>query len=75
MPKSRPSPHTSDNSSRRVAAAGGPPITLELLAFHRLASQKYQSLGLDYCAAHLEPLAEARMRELRELVAGYQVAG
>jgi pyruvate formate lyase activating enzyme len=59
----------------RRAASGRAPITLELLAFHRLASQKYQSLGLDYRAADLEPLAERRMGELRAIVAGYQVEG
>ncbi len=58
----------------RCAAGGRASITLELLAFHRLASQKYQSLGLDYRAASLEPLAESRMNELRAIVAGYQVA-
>lgn len=58
----------------RRAVGQATSITLELLAFHRLASQKYQSLGLDYRAASLEPLAESRMNELRAIVAGYQVA-
>jgi pyruvate formate lyase activating enzyme len=37
---------------------------LELLAFHRLAADKYESLGLDYRAASLEPLSKQRMAEL-----------
>ncbi len=48
---------------------------LELLTFHRLASDKYQSLGLDYRAASLEPPTKARMAELTQAAAqqGVQV--
>jgi pyruvate formate lyase activating enzyme len=37
---------------------------LELLAFHRLAADKYRSLGLDYRAATLEPPSKGYMKEL-----------
>ena len=57
--------------ARGVTGPTAAPITLELLAFHRLASQKYQSLGLDYRAADLEPPTEQRMKELKAIVAGY----
>jgi pyruvate formate lyase activating enzyme len=40
-------------------------IRLELLAFHRLAADKYRSLGLEYRAADLQPPSRARMDELR----------
>lgn len=43
------------------------PITLELLAFHRLAGDKYRGLGLDCRASALEPLSAQRMAELTEL--------
>ncbi len=41
------------------------PIRLELLAFHRLAADKYRSLGLDYRASQLTPLSAERMAELQ----------
>ncbi|OQA45007.1 MAG: 4-hydroxyphenylacetate decarboxylase activating enzyme [Chloroflexi bacterium ADurb.Bin325] len=63
--------HVRRLSQARRTAGRRAPITLELLAFHRLASQKYQSLGLDYRAANLEPPTEQRMRELRAIVADY----
>ena len=44
--------------------AGAPPLALELLPFHRLAADKYTSLGLDDRAAHLAPLDKAAMNEL-----------
>jgi pyruvate formate lyase activating enzyme len=40
------------------------PFGLELLAFHRLASEKYRSLGLDNPAAELLPPPRERMSEL-----------
>jgi pyruvate formate lyase activating enzyme len=39
-------------------------FSLELLAFHKLAADKYKSLGLDYPAAHLEPPTKEHMAEL-----------
>lgn len=44
-------------------------ISLELIAFHKLASGKYQSLGLDYRAADRVPLSGERMHELRQIAA------
>ena len=46
---------------------------LELLTFHRLAADKYQSLGLDYRAATLEPPDKARMAELTAAAAQQNV--
>lgn len=40
------------------------PITLELLRFHKLASDKYRSLDMDYEAAHLDPPSGERMTAL-----------
>jgi pyruvate formate lyase activating enzyme len=47
-------------------ATGGhsPGITYELLTFHKLASDKYRNLGLEYKASHIEPLGKPRMQEL-----------
>jgi pyruvate formate lyase activating enzyme len=47
-------------------ASGGcsPDITYELLTFHKLASDKYRSLGLEYKASHIDPLEKTRMLEL-----------
>ena len=42
---------------------------LELLAFHRLAADKYRSLGLDYRAATLEPPSKAHMKQLTRAAA------
>jgi pyruvate formate lyase activating enzyme len=46
-------------------------FSLELLAFHKLASDKYRSLGLDYPAAHLEPPTKEHMAELASAAAGF----
>jgi pyruvate formate lyase activating enzyme len=43
------------------------PFCLELLAFHRLASEKYRSLGLDNPAAGLLPPPCERMSELADI--------
>jgi pyruvate formate lyase activating enzyme len=42
-------------------------ITYELLTFHRLASAKYRSLGLEYRASAIEPPSKERMLELAEV--------
>jgi pyruvate formate lyase activating enzyme len=47
-------------------ADGGKVLSLELLPFHRLASDKYHSLGLDYCAAELQTPGREQMQELVE---------
>lgn len=41
--------------------------SLELLPFHRLAADKYRSLGLDYRAGELEPLTREKMARLAEI--------
>lgn len=47
-------------------ADGGAGLALELLPFHRLASDKYRSLGMDYRAADLEAPQKEQMAELVE---------
>lgn len=42
-------------------------IQLELLPFHRLASDKYRSLGMEYRARDLKPPTEERIQELTEI--------
>lgn len=42
-------------------------LSLELLPFHRLAGEKYTSLGIEYRAAHLEPLSKDRLPALVEV--------
>lgn len=45
-------------------ADGGAGLSIELLPFHRLASDKYLSLGMDYRAAGLETPSKEHMAEL-----------
>jgi pyruvate formate lyase activating enzyme len=45
-------------------------ISYELLAFHKLASDKYTSLGMDYRAAHLSPPSKEKMLELVHVAEG-----
>ena len=45
-------------------ADGGAGLSLELLPFHQLASDKYTSLGLDYRAANLRPPDKTLMAAL-----------
>jgi len=47
-------------------ADGGAGLSLELLPFHRLASDKYRSLGMDYRAAELQTPDREQMQELVE---------
>ena len=49
--------------------------SLELLPFHRLAANKYQSLGLGYRASQLEPLSAERMAELRAIAGAGESQG
>ena len=46
------------------------PIPIELEPFHRLASDKYKSLGLTYQAAGLASLDEEKLAQLLILVQG-----
>jgi len=50
----------------RLRADGGAGLALELLAFHRLAEDKYHSLGLDYRAGDLQPPSQEHMAGLVE---------
>lgn len=49
------------------------PISMELLPFHRLASDKYSSLGLQYAAAHLESPPRLRMQELANVAEAFGI--
>jgi len=52
-----------------------PPLhELELLTFHRMATDKYRSLGLEYRAADLPTLGKERMAELAEVARQVGVA-
>lgn len=42
------------------------PMTVELVPFHRLAMDKYRSLGLKYPAADLQPISDACLERLKE---------
>jgi pyruvate formate lyase activating enzyme len=54
-------------------ADGGVGLSLELLAFHRLASDKYRSLGMDYRAADLEAPSKEHINTLVEAAHSYGV--
>ncbi len=41
-------------------------ISFELLSFHKLASEKYRSLGMEYRASGIDPLPREQMRVLAE---------
>jgi pyruvate formate lyase activating enzyme len=45
----------------------------ELLPFHRLASDKYRSLDLDYRASRLDPPSQELMAELVDVASGYGI--
>jgi pyruvate formate lyase activating enzyme len=49
------------------------PISLELLPFHRMAGDKYNSMGLTYKAVDLEPPTNALMDALTEAAADYGI--
>lgn len=54
-----------DQRAREGSWSGnGNGIRYELLAFHRLAADKYRSLGMDYRAGTLEPPSRELMQEL-----------
>lgn len=55
------------------SGADAPPPVLGLLRFHRLAADKYRSLGLDYRASDLEAPSLAYMDELRDVARGYGI--
>jgi pyruvate formate lyase activating enzyme len=47
----------------------GATVSYELLAFHKLASDKYANLGMDYRAAHLHPPSREQMQTLLHIAA------
>lgn len=55
-------------------ADGGSGLSLELLAFHRLAEGKYRSLGMDYRAGDLVPPSKEHMAALVEAAQSQRIA-
>jgi pyruvate formate lyase activating enzyme len=55
---------------RTASGGSGVAIPYELLTFHRLASDKYSSLGLEYEASDLDPPTRERMAELAGVAKG-----
>lgn len=47
-----------------ATVGSSPGITYELLTFHKLAFDKYRSLGLEYKASHIDPLEKNQMQDL-----------
>lgn len=45
--------------------------TVELLPYHRLGVQKYESLGRDYILGHVLPQNEERLLEIQSLFSGF----
>lgn len=63
-----------DLSVLRVqAGVDAPPPRLDLLPFHRLASDKYRSLGLDYKARDFVTPTKSEMAALVAVAAGYGI--
>jgi len=58
---------------RAQAGVDAPRPTLDLLPFHRLAGDKYRSLGLDYKAVDFAPPTKEEMAVLVEVAAGYGI--
>jgi len=54
-------------SSGRETGGKAPQITLELLAFHPMAGDKYRSLDMDNPAAELSPLPKEKMESFRNI--------
>jgi pyruvate formate lyase activating enzyme len=48
-------------------------IRIEMLPFHKLASDKYRSLGLLYSASELETPPKQKMEELKQVVKSYDI--
>lgn len=62
-------------ASARATNGAGPtaPIAFELLPFHRLAADKYRSLGLEYRASQLQTLSKEVMQTLTEVARAHGV--
>jgi pyruvate formate lyase activating enzyme len=50
----------------RLETSKAHPPALELLTFHRLAADKYRSLGMSYRASDLEVPTKEKMEELKQ---------
>jgi len=59
---------------RAQSGSPAPPPRLELLPFHRLAGDKYRSLGLDYKAKDLPTPTKDEMAAFVALAVGYGIA-
>lgn len=59
---------------RAQAKVDAPPPSLDLLPFHRLAADKYRSLGLDYAARDFITPTKEDMDALVEVAAEYGIA-
>lgn len=59
-----------DGLRRDGGSTNDRPIEYELLRFHRLAADKYSSLGLEYGASAIEPPTTERMMELAGVAKG-----
>jgi pyruvate formate lyase activating enzyme len=58
---------------RKEQTNGGAGIEYELLAFHRLAADKYRSLGMEYGAASLDPPPRQHLLHLAEVAERFGV--
>jgi pyruvate formate lyase activating enzyme len=67
--------HLTDLREAHNAETGksAPPPSLELLRFHRLAADKYRSLGLNYKASELEAPSLEYMDELRDVARSHNI--
>jgi pyruvate formate lyase activating enzyme len=63
----------SELAARRGGPGAGPGISLELLPFHRLAGEKYRSLGLEYRAGSLEAPGKESMAALAQAAAEFGI--
>jgi pyruvate formate lyase activating enzyme len=66
-----------EDALRATGKNGGGPeahISYELLAFHKLAADKYRSLDMDYNAVDHDPPTSEHMETLREAARGQGVA-
>ena len=58
---------------RKDSGSPAPPPSLDLLPFHRLASDKYRSLGLDYKAKDFVTPTKEEMAALLEVAKAYEI--
>jgi pyruvate formate lyase activating enzyme len=65
--------HLADIRQAQGDGDPAPPPILDLLRFHKLAADKYRSLGLDYKASDLDAPSLAYMDELRDLARGHGI--